>query len=193
MVRGHQRKSSTLWQQIAPLLAQGPPSGGDRIARAWLQATGWINQGEFTKVIELVDEVVPDGRWAEQPSRTQRLLVSRGIARAYTAHGPAHNDFTEALPMARDVGDQLVLGYVQSHYGALLGLDGDLDQARTLHREALTIARRTTACPSLPTYRRSARRRPSARPPALPASAAAIRAARPLGRSQATARPGIGR
>jgi predicted ATPase len=33
MVRGHQRKSSSLWQQIAPLLAQGPPSGGDRVAR----------------------------------------------------------------------------------------------------------------------------------------------------------------
>jgi hypothetical protein len=141
MVRGHQRKSSMLWQQIAPLLAQGPPGGGDRVARAWLQASGWINQGEFTKVIELIDEVVPDGRWAEQPSRTQRLLVPRGIARVYTTHGPAHTDFTEALAMARDVGDRLVLGYVKSHYGALLCLDGDLDQARTLHTEALTIAR----------------------------------------------------
>jgi len=43
--------------------------------------------------------------------------------------------------VARAVGDPLVLGYVQAHYGALLRLDGDLDQARKLHQETLTIAR----------------------------------------------------
>ena len=141
MVRGHQRRSSALWQQIAALLAERPSSGGDRVARAWLQASGWINQGEFTKVIELIDEMVPDGRWAEQPSRIQWLLLPRAVARVYTAHGPARRDFAQALAAARDAGDRLVLGYVQSHYGALLCLDGDLDQARTLHTEALAIAR----------------------------------------------------
>jgi len=140
LVRGHLRQSATLWQQIVSLLAQDPP-GGDRMARAWLLAGGWMNQGEFTKAIDVVDEVVPDGRRAEKPSRIALLLMVRGIARADIAHDQARADFAEALEVARAVGDPLVLGYVQTHYGARLCLDGDLDQARVLHEEALTIAR----------------------------------------------------
>ena len=41
--------------------------------------------------------------------------------------------------MPKPADDPLVLGYVQAHYGAWLGLDGD--QARVQHEEALTIAR----------------------------------------------------
>jgi predicted ATPase len=140
LVRGHLRQSATLWQQIVSLLAQDPP-GGDRMARAWLLAGGWMNQGEFTKAIDAVDEVMPDGRRVEKPSRIALLLMARGIARADIAHDQARADFTEALEVARAAGDPLVLGYVQVHYGALLRLDGDLDQARVLHEEALTIAR----------------------------------------------------
>ena len=140
LVRGHLRQSATLWQQIVSLLAQDPP-GGDRMARAWLLAGGWMNQGEFTKAIDAVDEVVPDGRRVEKPSRIALLLMARGIARADIAHDQARADFAEALEVARAAGDPLVLGYVQAHYGARLGLDGDLDQARVLHEEALTIAR----------------------------------------------------
>ena len=140
LVRGHLRQSATLWQQIVSLLAQDPP-GGDRMARAWLLAGGWMNQGEFTKAIDAVDEVMPDGRRVEKPSRIALLLMARGIARADIAHDQARADFAEALEVARAAGDPLVLGYVQAHYGTLLCLDGDLDQARVLHEEALTIAR----------------------------------------------------
>jgi hypothetical protein len=100
-----------------------------------------MNQGESTKSIDLVDEVLPDARRVEKPSRTALLLMARGIARVDTAHDLARADFAEALTVARAVGDPLVLGYVQAHYGALLRLDGDLDQARKLHPETLTIAR----------------------------------------------------
>jgi tetratricopeptide (TPR) repeat protein len=141
IVRGHLRQSSTLWQQIAPLLAQEPPAGADRRARAWLLATGLENQGEFTKAIDLVDEILPDVRRHEKPSLTAGLLMVRGVARVYTAHDLARADFAEALAVARTADDPLVLGYVQAHYGALLCLDGDLDQARALHEETLTIAR----------------------------------------------------
>ena len=140
LVRGHLRQSATLWQQIVSLLAQDPP-GGDRMARAWLLAGGWMNQGEFSKAIDAVDEVVPDGRRVEKPSRIALLLMARGIARADIAHDQARADFAEALEVARAAGDPPVLGYVQAHYGTLLCLDGDLDQARVLHEEALTIAR----------------------------------------------------
>jgi predicted ATPase len=140
LVRGHLRQSATLWQQIISLLAQDPP-GGDRIARAFLLAGGWMNQGEFTKAIDAVDEVIADGRDVEKPSRIALLLMARGIARADIAHDQARADFAEALEVARAAGDQVVLGYVQLHYGARLCLDGDSDQACALHEEVLAIAR----------------------------------------------------
>jgi predicted ATPase len=140
LVRGHLRQSSTLWQQIAPLLAQEPRSGGDRMARAWLLVAGWTNQG-ITNPIDLVDEILPDARRVEKPWRTALLLLARGITRVESAHGQARADFVEALSVARAAGDPLAVGYVQAHYGALLCLDGELDQARALHHEALTIAR----------------------------------------------------
>ena len=141
LVRGHLRQSAPLWQQIAPLLAQEPRSGSGRMAHAWLLACGWMNQGEFTKAVDLLDEVLPDARPVEQPSRIALLLMVRGVARVYSAHGQARADFAEALSVARAADDPLALGYVQSHYGALLCLDGDHGQARALHEEALTIAR----------------------------------------------------
>ena len=97
---------------------------------------GRVHQGH-----RAVDEVMPDGRRVEKPSRIALLLMARGIARADIAHDQARADFAEALEVARAAGDPLVLGYVQAHYGTLLCLDGDLDQARVLHEEALTIAR----------------------------------------------------
>lgn len=141
LVRGHLRQSSTLWQQIAALLAQEPPSGGDRTARAWLLAYGWMNQGDFTKAAALVDEVLPDARRVEKPSRIALLLLARGMSRLYTTRGLARADFAEALAIARDAGDRLVLAVALEHYGAVLCLDGDLGQARALHEEMLTIAR----------------------------------------------------
>jgi hypothetical protein len=94
-----------------------------------------MNQGESTKSIDLVDEVLPDARRVEKPSRTALLLMARGIARVDTAHDLARADSAEALTVARAVGDPLVLGYVQAHYGALLRLDGDLDQAANCTRK----------------------------------------------------------
>ena len=90
--------------------------------------------------IDLADEILPDFRRDEKPSRTTLLLMVRGIVRVYTAHDLARADFADALAVARAVGDPLILGYVQAHYGALLCLDGDLDQARAMHEEMLTIA-----------------------------------------------------
>jgi len=141
MVRGHLRQSDPMWRQIAPLLGQEPRSVSGRMAHVWLLACAWVNQGEFTQVVGLLDEVLPDARPVEQPSRIALLLLVRGIARVYSAHGQARADFAEALSAARAADAPLALGYVQVHYGALLCLDGDLGQARALHEEALTIAR----------------------------------------------------
>jgi predicted ATPase len=141
LVRGHLRRPSPLWQQIAAELVQEPPGGADRMARALLLAGGGMSQGEFTEAINVIDEVLPDVRRVEKPWRTALLLLVRGVARVDIAHDQARADFAEALAVARAADDPLILGYVQTHYGALLCVDGDLDQARTLHEEALTIAR----------------------------------------------------
>jgi tetratricopeptide (TPR) repeat protein len=100
-----------------------------------------MNQGDFTKAAALADEVLPDARRVEKPSRTALLLMVRGMSRLSTARGQARDDFAEALAVARAAGDRLVLAVALEHYGAVLCLDGDLDQARTLHEEMLTIAR----------------------------------------------------
>jgi tetratricopeptide (TPR) repeat protein len=141
LVRGHVRQSATLWQQIASLITPPTDAAGDGTARAWLLAAGWTNQGEFAKAIDAVDEALPGVSRAEQGWRTAMLLLVRGVARVQGAHELARADFTEALAVLRDGDDPLVLGYVQTHYGALLCLDGDLDRARALHEEALGIAR----------------------------------------------------
>jgi predicted ATPase/tetratricopeptide (TPR) repeat protein len=141
IVRGHFRASSTLWQQMLPLLALGQAAGADRMARVWMLAGGWTNQGEFTKTTDLLEEVLPGDHPAERQSRMALLLMLRGLARVDAAHERARADFAEALALARAAGYPLALGYVEAHYGALLFLDGDLDQARALHEDALAIAR----------------------------------------------------
>jgi predicted ATPase len=141
LVRGHFRASSGLWQQMLPLLALDPAAVGDRMARVWLLAGGWTNQGEFAKTIDLLEELLPPGHPVERRSRTALLLMLRGLARVDAAHEQARADFAEALAEARAAGQPLALGYVEAHYGALLFLEGDLDQARALHEDALAIAR----------------------------------------------------
>jgi predicted ATPase len=141
LIRGHLRRTSLLWQQIVSLLVEEPPSGDYRMARALLLAGGQMSQGEFTQAVNVIDEVLPDIRRVDQPWRTALLLMVRGVARVGIAHDQARADFAEALVVARAAGSPLVLGYVQAHYGALLCADGDLDQARALHEETLTIAR----------------------------------------------------
>ena len=86
--------------------------GGEYAAQL---AAGWANQGEFTKAVALVDEVLADARRVEKPSRTALLLMVRGVARVYSAHEQARADFAEALSVAQAASDPLALGYVQSH------------------------------------------------------------------------------
>jgi hypothetical protein len=83
---------------------------------------------------------LPAARRLEEPSRTALLLMARAIARPYAVHSPARTDFQQALTLAREAGDPFVLGYVLSHYGCFLCIDGDVRGARELHEEMLAIA-----------------------------------------------------
>jgi hypothetical protein len=110
------------------------------MARSWLLASGLLNDGEHARARALIDELLPAAGRLETPSRRALLLMGRGIARPYAPDSPARTDFQQALALARDAGDPLVLGYVLSHYGCFLGIDGDAGRARELHEEMLTIA-----------------------------------------------------
>ena len=141
LVRGHLRRTSGLWQQIESLPQDGLRTERDRMARSWLMACGLLNDGDHAKTCALIGEILPEARRLEKPWRTALLLMGRATARPYTTHSPAHADFAAALTIARDAGDPLVLGYILSHYGSFLCIDGDAARARALHEEMLTIAR----------------------------------------------------
>jgi hypothetical protein len=139
LVRGHLRRTSELWQHIESLPANELATESDRMARSWLLACGLVNHGSFAETVALLDEALPDFRRLEGPSHTSLILMGRGIARPYTAHSPARADFEEAAAMARDAGDPVALGYILSHYGAFLCIDGEAGRARAVHEEMLTI------------------------------------------------------
>jgi hypothetical protein len=141
LVRGHLRRSSELWQQIESLPHRGLPTEKDQMAWRWLMACKLLNDGDHAKAGALMGEILPAARRLEKPWRTALLLMGRAVARPYTAHSPARADFEEALTTARDAGDRLALGYVLSHYGSFLSIDGDAGRARAMHEEMLIIAR----------------------------------------------------
>jgi predicted ATPase/DNA-binding SARP family transcriptional activator len=140
LVRGHLRRTSGLWQQIESLPQDGLRTERDLMARSWLMACGLVNGGDHARAGALIDEILPAARRLEEPSRTALLLMGRAIARPYAAHSPARADFQQALTLAREAGDPLVLGYILSHYGCFLCIDGDVRGAGELHEEMLTIA-----------------------------------------------------
>jgi predicted ATPase/DNA-binding SARP family transcriptional activator len=141
MVRGHLRQTSGLWQQIESLPDDRLRTGRDRMARSWLMAARLLNDGSFTEAVTLLDQILPDVRRLERPSRAGLLLMGRGIAYPYTTRSLARADFEEALAITRDAGDSLTLGYILAHYGSFLCVDGDAARAQTLHADMLAIAR----------------------------------------------------
>jgi predicted ATPase len=141
MVRGLLRQNSELREQIESWPSAELQGESDQRAWQWLTAQGRVDDGRFTEAGALLDEMLPDARWREQPSRWGFMLLARALSRPYTADSPARAEFEEALAIVRDAGDQIILGYVLSHFGLFLGVDGDVTRARALHEEMLHTAR----------------------------------------------------
>jgi len=141
LVRGNLRRDSELRQQIESLPAPALSSESDRMAWHWLQVHGLSADGRYAQVGELLDKILPDSRRLESPSRRSQMVMIRAISRPYTADSPARAELEEALAVARGAGDPVVLGYVLSHFGLFLCVDGDVTRARALHEEMLPIAR----------------------------------------------------
>ena len=137
---GHLRQTSPLWQQIRSLPPDGLRTRSDRLALRWLTAHTLLNDGAFAEAGALVDAMLPDARAAEPPARVALLLRTRAVALPYADRDRASATFEEALAMARDAGDPLVLGYVSSQHGLLLCAAGAAAAARERHAETLGIA-----------------------------------------------------
>jgi predicted ATPase len=141
LVRGQLRLTSELGRQIGSWPAGGPRGERDKMARDWLMVNLLTIDGQFAQAGALSDEILPDARRLEQPSRWALMLMVRALSRPYTAGGPARGEFEEALAVVREAGDPILLGYVLSHYGLFVCVDGDPARAQGLHEEMLGITR----------------------------------------------------
>ena len=141
LVRGQLRLTSELGMQIGSWPAGGLRGERDKMARDWLMVNLLTIDGQFAQAGALSDEILPDARRLEQPSRWALMLMVRAVSRPYAAGGPARAEFEEALAVVRDAGDPILLCYVLSHFGLFLCVDGDPARARGLHEEMLGITR----------------------------------------------------
>jgi predicted ATPase len=141
LVRGHLRRTSELRQQIESWPAAEIPGDSDRMARHWLVLQGLFDDGRYVEAGTLLDEILPDARRVEKPSRWGQMLMGWAVARPYMSASSARAELEEALAVARNAGDRIVVGYVLSQFGLVLCLDGDATRARALHEETLSIAR----------------------------------------------------
>ncbi|REF99525.1 putative ATPase [Asanoa ferruginea] len=140
LARGHLRQPSELWRRIQALPESLLRTDSDRLALHWLAASRLLNDGAFDEAGALLDEVLPTARRIEPPVRLALLVSARAIVAPSGPHGGARATFEEALAVARAADDPLVSGYVLSHYGLLLSVEGEADRARDHHDEALAIA-----------------------------------------------------
>jgi nucleotide-binding universal stress UspA family protein len=111
------------------------------MARHWLTIQGLVDDGRYAQAGALIEEILPDARRLERPSRWGLALMLRALSRPYAQSSPARAEFEEALAVARSAGDPIVLGYVLSHFGLFLSVDGDAARAQALHEEVLRNAR----------------------------------------------------
>ena len=141
MIRGHLRRASGLGKHIESWRVEGLRSERDKMAWHWLKVNTLTTNGQLARAGGLIDEILPDARRLEQPSRWGLMLMVRAVSRPYAVDSPARAEFEEALAVARDAGDPVVLGYVLSHFGLFLCVDGDPARAQGLHEEMLGITR----------------------------------------------------
>ncbi len=137
---GNLRQTSELWQKIQALPQSGLRTESDRLALQWLEVDRLLNDGAFVEAGTLIDEMMPDARRIEMPTRIAFLLTTRAIVMPYAARDEARAYFEEALSVAGEADDPLATGYALPHYGLLLALDGDVTQAQERHRQTLDIA-----------------------------------------------------
>jgi len=141
LIRGLLRGDSGLTKWIESWPAEGLPAERDMMARHWLTTLGLVERGQFAEVGRMLDEILPDARRLEDPSRWGLMLLLRAGSRPYIADSPARAEYEEALAVARAADDPFFLGYALSHFGLYLCVAGDPSGARSLHEEMIRITR----------------------------------------------------
>jgi len=90
LARGSLAQASGAAKLIRSWPAAGLSSERDTMARHWLRMVALLNDGQFAaQVGALIDEVLPDARRLEPPSRWAMMLTVRALARPYAAGSPA--------------------------------------------------------------------------------------------------------
>lgn len=140
LARRHLRPSSELYQLIESLPVAELDGGSDLIAWYWLKMLVLMLDGRYARAGGLLDEILPDVRRFAPPPRRGLMLMTRAVTRPYAPDSPARAEFETALAVVRAAGDPLALGYVLSHFGLFLCVDGDVARARALHEEIIPIA-----------------------------------------------------
>jgi hypothetical protein len=141
MVRGQLAQTTGLAKLIKAWPAPGLRGEQDAMAQHWLAMVALVNDGQLApQVGALIDEVLADAKRLEPPARWGMMVMLRALARPYAAGGPARAEYGTALSVARDSGDPVVLGYVLSHFGLFLSVDGDPARGQGMHEEMLGIA-----------------------------------------------------
>jgi predicted ATPase len=138
--RGNLRRSTGLRQQIEAWPAASLRTERDRMGRQYLRVIGYNGDGRWAELGTLLDQVLPEARRIEEPSRWGIMLTARALARPYAPDSPAGAELAEALTVTSNAHSPLMTAYVQSHYGNYLCLHGDIAAARTMHAESLRTA-----------------------------------------------------
>jgi predicted ATPase len=136
------RPNSELGQLIESFGAAGLESDSDWMAWYWLRLHALMLNGHHAQAAALIDEIPPHVRKLASVPRQGLMLMIRAISRPYAPDSPARAELERSLAMLREADDPLGLGYVMSHFGILLSLQGDVARARALHEQIIPIARR---------------------------------------------------
>jgi tetratricopeptide (TPR) repeat protein len=136
------RPNSELGQLIESFGAAGLESESDWMAWYWLRLHAFMLNGHHEQAAALIDQIPPQVRKLASGPRQGLILMIRAISRPYAPDSPARAELERSLAMLRDADDPLGLGYVMSHFGILLCLEGDVARARALHEQIIPIARR---------------------------------------------------
>ena len=136
------RPNSDLGRLIESFGAAGLENDSDRMAWYWLRLHALMLNGHHDQAAALIDQIPPQVRKLASVPRQGLMLMIRAISRPYAPDSPARAELERSLAMLREGDDPLGLGYVMSHFGILLCLEGDVARARALHEQIIPIARR---------------------------------------------------
>jgi predicted ATPase/DNA-binding SARP family transcriptional activator len=100
----------------------------------------WLRRGLWSEGVMWLERALA-GPGIEPRLRIRILLALAHLREAQSEYALAEALFNEALPLARQIGDQASVGRALNGLGEIAEDQGDFEQATSLHRRALAIYR----------------------------------------------------